>query len=69
MNFRVFYLNLMNFVCVSLFSQSPESLVKKPNKTPVKQNGPAGKPSGSAAKTQIKVGKAALFAQLVVLRI
>ncbi|XP_031722771.1 nucleophosmin 1b isoform X2 [Anarrhichthys ocellatus] len=27
---------------------------KKPNKTPVKQNGPAGKPSGSAAKPQIK---------------
>ncbi|KAM6952914.1 nucleophosmin 1b isoform 1-T1 [Lycodopsis pacificus] len=27
---------------------------KKPNKTPVKENGPAGKPSGSAAKPQIK---------------
>ncbi|XP_054453403.1 nucleophosmin 1b [Anoplopoma fimbria] len=27
---------------------------KKPNKTPQKQNGPAGKPSGSAVKPQIK---------------
>lgn len=27
---------------------------KKPNKTPVKQNGPAGKPSGSAVKPQVK---------------
>ncbi|XP_022616108.1 nucleophosmin-like isoform X2 [Seriola dumerili] len=31
-----------------------ESSAKKPNKTPVKQNGPAGKPSGSAVKPQIK---------------
>ncbi|AWP11687.1 putative nucleophosmin-like [Scophthalmus maximus] len=29
-----------------------ESSAKKPNKTPVKQNGPAGKPSGSAVKPQ-----------------
>ncbi|KAG7237953.1 hypothetical protein INR49_031469, partial [Caranx melampygus] len=37
-----------------------ESAAKKPNKTPVKQNGPAGKPAGSAAKPQMKtpaVGK------------
>nr|XP_046262458.1 nucleophosmin 1b [Scatophagus argus] len=34
--------------------KSLESSVKKPNKTPVKQNGPAGKPSGSAVKQQIK---------------
>ncbi|XP_036932984.1 nucleophosmin 1b isoform X1 [Acanthopagrus latus] len=27
---------------------------KKPNKTPVKQNGPAGKPSGSAVRPQMK---------------
>lgn len=54
----------MNFVCVSLFSQSPQSSAKKPNKTPVKQNGPAGKPSGSAVKTPIKVGRVASFAQL-----
>ncbi|XP_013875725.1 nucleophosmin 1b [Austrofundulus limnaeus] len=32
----------------------PESSAKKANKTPVKQNGPAGKPSGSATKPQIK---------------
>ncbi|KAM7417187.1 hypothetical protein PAMA_017025 [Pampus argenteus] len=35
--------------------KSPESSAKKPNKTPVKQNGPAGKPSGSAVKMQIKM--------------
>ncbi|XP_053180063.1 nucleophosmin 1b [Scomber japonicus] len=34
--------------------KSLESPAKKPNKTPVKQNGPAGKPSGSAVKAQIK---------------
>ncbi|KAK2848815.1 hypothetical protein Q5P01_008649 [Channa striata] len=34
--------------------KNPESLAKKPNKTPVKQNNPAGKSSGSAFKPQIK---------------
>ncbi|XP_070692733.1 nucleophosmin 1b [Pempheris klunzingeri] len=34
------------------FKRSPELSAKKPNKTPVKQNGPAGKPSGSAVKPQ-----------------
>ncbi|XP_040904307.1 nucleophosmin 1b isoform X2 [Toxotes jaculatrix] len=34
--------------------KSSESSAKKPNKTPVKQNSPAGKPSGSAIKPQIK---------------
>lgn len=48
-------------ILVVFLSQSPEFSAKKPNKTPVKQNGPAGKPSGSAVKPQIKVGKAALF--------
>ncbi|KAM9849919.1 nucleophosmin 1b isoform 1-T2 [Aulostomus maculatus] len=36
------------------FKKSQESSAKKPNKTPVKQNGPAGKPSGSAVKQQMK---------------
>lgn len=39
-------------------SQNSESSAKKLNKTPVKQNGPAGKASGSAIKPQIKVGNA-----------
>ncbi|XP_034454230.1 nucleophosmin 1b isoform X1 [Hippoglossus hippoglossus] len=34
--------------------KSREFSAKKPNKTPVKQNGPAGKASGSAVKPQIK---------------
>ncbi|XP_078116202.1 nucleophosmin 1b [Sander vitreus] len=34
--------------------KSPELSAKKPNKTPVKQNCPAGKPSGSAVKPQMK---------------
>ncbi|XP_047209987.1 nucleophosmin 1b isoform X3 [Girardinichthys multiradiatus] len=37
-----------------VLKKSPESTAKKPNKTPVKQNGPAGKSSGSAAKPQNK---------------
>ncbi|XP_041846277.1 nucleophosmin 1b isoform X3 [Melanotaenia boesemani] len=37
-----------------VLSKSPESTSKKPNKSPVKQNGPAEKPSGSAVKSQIK---------------
>lgn len=36
------------------FKKTLESSAKKPNKTPLKQNGPAGKPSGSAVKPQIK---------------
>ena len=40
-----------------LLCQSREFSAKKPNKTPVKQNGPAGKASGSAVKPQIKVWK------------
>ena len=47
-------------VWVECLSQSFESSAKKPNKTPVKQNGPAGKPSGSAVKPQMKVGKAVI---------
>ena len=59
-NLRTFLFNILwIYLCVSLSSQSLESPAKKPNKTPVKQNGPAGKPSGSAVKAQIKVGKAA----------
>lgn len=59
MSYRVFFLFLLfrKFVCVPL-SQNSESSAKKLNKTPVKQNGPAGKPSGSAIKPQIKVGNA-----------
>ncbi|XP_047441497.1 nucleophosmin 1b [Mugil cephalus] len=34
--------------------KSPEPSSKKPNKTPMKQNGPAGKASGSEVKPQIK---------------
>ncbi|XP_030001329.1 nucleophosmin 1b isoform X2 [Sphaeramia orbicularis] len=34
--------------------KSPESSAKKLNKTPVKQNGPAGKLAGSAGKAQFK---------------
>ncbi|KAM8848514.1 nucleophosmin 1b [Synchiropus picturatus] len=34
--------------------QKKSSEAKKPNKTPVKQNGPAGKPSGSGVKQQTK---------------
>ncbi|XP_005726605.1 nucleophosmin 1b [Pundamilia nyererei] len=37
-----------------VLTKIPESAPKKPNKTPVKQNGPAGKASGSAVKPQIK---------------
>lgn len=51
-------MNLVDFL-----SQSFEFSGKKPNKTPVKQNGPAGKPSGSAVRPQMKVGKALSPAQ------
>ncbi|XP_029297947.1 nucleophosmin 1b isoform X2 [Cottoperca gobio] len=34
--------------------KSPQFSAKKPNKTPVKLNGPAGTPSGSAVKAQVK---------------
>lgn len=44
---------LISFV----FSQNLESSAKKFNKTPVKQNGPTGKSSGSISKPQMKVGK------------
>ncbi|XP_028272439.1 nucleophosmin 1b [Parambassis ranga] len=37
-----------------VLKKSPESSAKKPNKTPVKQNGPAGKSSGSDVKPQTK---------------
>ncbi|CAI5653062.1 nucleophosmin 1b [Oreochromis niloticus] len=37
-----------------VLTKIPESSPKKPIKTPVKQNGPAGKASGSAVKPQIK---------------
>lgn len=48
---------------LAFFSQSFEFSGKKPNKIPVKENGPAGKPSGSAVRPQTKVGKALSPAQ------
>lgn len=43
--------------CFFFLSQNAEPSPKKFNKTPGKQNGPAGKASGSSFTAQMKVGK------------